>query len=490
MESDTSSNPSLTATQTSSPTLSPITSIQTGTPKPGQIDESQHQAAVSGPVEPADEPVVAAPAIFPSISAGGSLPSKEPSKNKTIIMQSSVSGGYVIGPIEPVEEPKNKTAVIAQPVIPLVPISNLCSGLPCSCTPGSQCPCTPGFPCAIENLNIVDPSQPQPSKPQGQGSLPQKLDVWAIQTVETHIKAANSQPTISATVKPITTTKTVKIHSSSVQFENGNTDEKPTTFQTTKQNAPSQTTKEKTTSRVATMKQAESTIDNKQTSDGATTSKITNSQNTDGYKTVKVQGPTIQLIQQQATAAINSNYQNNLSSPTTPTTPNPTFNAYQNKIQQSPTIPETTQNLSYNQYESTNISPQKPATLSTATTTYTPSTNETTKNDAGNEMSSPIQAPEMFNKEPPVTTTNTPETTTVYNPYQPVDIPTQGLPTTAPPPLPSLPLVYNNPFLLTNNSTPQPTPFNPYAPIETPTTPQPVNDVNGPTSYSSEYGKY
>ena len=119
-------------------------------------------------------------------------------------------------------ENKNKT-IVAQPVLPLVPVDG-CTGS--SCLPGNGCTgtscvppsppfnCIPGFPCPVENLNIIDPLHPTKTPPPPQpAGLPAKIKVWAIETVETHVKNA---PSMEINVSPTSQTTTTVVSSNVV----------------------------------------------------------------------------------------------------------------------------------------------------------------------------------------------------------------------------------------------------------------------------------
>ena len=117
------------------------------------------------------------------------------------------------------EKGKNETiVVVAQPVLPLVPV-NGCTGVSCGCTGSSCVPATDctggtagcilpqqplavppagpncisgGFPCPIENLNIIDSkSNSSTNVEPGSTTSSGKINVWAIETVETHVKNAS-----------------------------------------------------------------------------------------------------------------------------------------------------------------------------------------------------------------------------------------------------------------------------------------------------------
>ena len=113
-------------------------------------------------------------------------------------------------------ENKNKT-IVAQPVLPLVPMDG-CTGASClpmnGCTGTSCVPpsppfnCIPGFPCPIEDLNIIDPLHPTKTPPPP--GLPAKIKVWALETVETHVK---NGPGIQVSISPTSQTTTAMVSS-------------------------------------------------------------------------------------------------------------------------------------------------------------------------------------------------------------------------------------------------------------------------------------
>lgn len=113
--------------------------------------------------------------------------------------------------------------VVAQPVVPLVPVSPPAGSPcipsttnPCPVAPAPAPPCvpSPGFPCPLSDIQVIEPSSTNINNPPPPG----KINVWAIETIHTSVQNATDKIT-SPTYKQVAGSSATSIVQSSTTYK-------------------------------------------------------------------------------------------------------------------------------------------------------------------------------------------------------------------------------------------------------------------------------